>query len=170
MNFSQALDFAFISLAFLLAWLVVNGLTTAAIACWDNTATKPQQLAAPLAYHYACPLTCELPQLETSVPPVALQEEEPIPTPPAPLAPSVTDKKLTLAQEVKARCSKVFGYEITSKAGAKSAIINKGGATFMQAVNLERTGNDFWKAIASHLDRIEAERLERKAAKEFKAA
>lgn len=42
--------------------LVVNGIVKSAIACWKATGKKsnPQPIE-PIAYHYACPLTCELP-------------------------------------------------------------------------------------------------------------
>lgn len=66
-------------------------------------------------------------------------------------------------QIVKQRFAKVFKMKNPkpsdlSPASVKSTIINRTDISFMGAVNLERTGKDFWKAVDAALDKIEESR------------
>lgn len=102
---------------------------------------------------------------EATVAALEVEEVEESPQPlPVPCKAPETGKKSTLAQRVKVRCSQVFGYEIKTPNDAKRAIINKSNVSFMGAVNLERKGAEFWQAVDSELDRIEAERKAKRAA------
>ncbi len=81
------------------------------------------------------------------------------------LQPSKPVKSPTLAQRTKDRCSKIFGYSIKTKGDINSAIINRSNTSFMEAVNLERSGNDFYNAVNLCLDRIEQARAIKQASK-----
>jgi hypothetical protein len=70
-------------------------------------------------------------------------------------------KKLTYAGETLKRASDLFGFEIKSKAQLKSALINKADLSFMGAVNLERSGREFYEAANFTLDKWEAARFRR---------
>jgi hypothetical protein len=159
---AQCLNVSIIALSVFWLFLVVNGIVQSAIAAWKDV-RKPQQVAAAPSFHYACPLTCELPSSPVASIPTPTQLEV---TTPAPLAPEPVAKavKVTYSHQVKERCSRVFGYQVTTKADVKRALINKGNLNFMAAVNLERTGKDFYEAVDACLDRIEEERAIRRAA------
>lgn len=62
----------------------------------------------------------------------------------------------TYAQSVKQRCAKFFGVEIKSKADIKAMFVNRDLVSFMEAVNLERTGKDFYTTVESYLDKLQA--------------
>lgn len=83
------------------------------------------------------------------------------PTEEAPEPTQKTVKRYT--QVVKQRFAKVFKIKNPqpsdlSPANVKSTIINRTDISFMGAVNLERTGKDFWKAVDAALDKIEKSR------------
>lgn len=160
LNVQDYLTLSIEAIALLGMFMVVNGIVAAAADCWRNASRKPQQAAAPVApaYTYACPLTCELPAnpRQEATPPVAaaqsvevaaLQEEQ-----------EAAPKKLTYAQATFKRASDLFGFEIKSKKEIKAALINKADLSFMGAVNLERSGRDFYEAANLALDNWEAAR------------
>jgi hypothetical protein len=62
--------------------------------------------------------------------------------------------KLTYAQAIKRRCGACWGYEVTSKADVKAGFINRANLNFMEAVNLERSGQEFYKTVEAYLDRL----------------
>lgn len=62
--------------------------------------------------------------------------------------------RLTYAQVIKKRCSACWGYEVTSKADIKAGFVNRTSLNFMEAVNLERSGKDFYQAVEAYLDRL----------------
>jgi hypothetical protein len=61
---------------------------------------------------------------------------------------------LTYAQTIKNRCSACWGYEVTTKADIKSGFVNRTTLNFMEAVNLERSGKDFYQTVEAYLDRL----------------
>lgn len=62
--------------------------------------------------------------------------------------------KLTYVQAIKNRCSACWGYEVTSKGDIKSGFINRADLGFMEAVNLERSGKEFYETIESYLNKL----------------
>ena len=62
--------------------------------------------------------------------------------------------KLTYAQAIKRRCSACWGYEVETKADIKSGFVNRANLNFMEAVNLERSGREFYQTVESYLDRL----------------
>jgi hypothetical protein len=62
--------------------------------------------------------------------------------------------RLTYAQVIKKRCSACWGYEVTSKADIKAGFVNRTSLDFMEAVNLERSGKDFYQTVEAYLDRL----------------
>jgi hypothetical protein len=62
--------------------------------------------------------------------------------------------KLTYAQAIKRRCSACWGYEVISKADVKAGFINRANLNFMEAVNLERSGREFYETVEAYLDRL----------------
>ena len=61
---------------------------------------------------------------------------------------------LTYAQMIKRRCSVCWGYQVESKGDIKSGFVNRANLNFMQAVNLERTGKEFYQTVEAYLDRL----------------
>ena len=61
---------------------------------------------------------------------------------------------LTYVQQIKNRCSACWGYEVQSKADIKAGFINRTNLNFMEAVNLERTGKEFYQTVEAYLDRL----------------
>lgn len=176
MNFATILDASVVTLACFWMFLVVDGIMGAAIACWSDSVPRPETTStlAPVC-HYACPLTCELPEVVISAPVELIKTVEiETGTSAVVIAPEVTEeaieqplkvaKRLTYSQQVKARASKMFGYPISTKEVLKSSIINRSDLSFMGAVNLERTGKDFYQVVDSYLDLIEKDRVSRRAA------
>lgn len=62
--------------------------------------------------------------------------------------------RLTYAQVIKNRCSACWGYEVTSKADIKAGFVNHTSLNFMEAVNLEHTGREFYETVEVYLDRL----------------
>jgi hypothetical protein len=65
-----------------------------------------------------------------------------------------TSVKLTYSQAIKNRCGACWGYEVNSKADIKAGFINRSNLNFMEAVNLERTGKEFYQTVEAYLDRL----------------
>jgi hypothetical protein len=65
-----------------------------------------------------------------------------------------TGTPLTYAQAIKNRCSACWGYEVRSKGDIKSGFINRTDLNFMEAVNLERSGREFYETVETYLDRL----------------
>ncbi len=61
---------------------------------------------------------------------------------------------LTYTQAIKNRCSACWGYEVRSKGDIKSGFVNRANLNFMEAVNLERTGREFYKVVENYLNRL----------------
>jgi hypothetical protein len=61
---------------------------------------------------------------------------------------------LTYAQAIKNRCSACWGYEVKSKKDIKAGFINRTNLSFMQAVNLSRTGREFYEAVEGYLNKL----------------
>ena len=61
---------------------------------------------------------------------------------------------LTYVQQIKNRCSACWGYEVQLKTDIKAGFINRANLNFMEAVNLERKGKEFYKIVESYLDRF----------------
>lgn len=61
---------------------------------------------------------------------------------------------LTYTQAIKNRCGACWGYEVKSKADIKAGFINRTNLNFMEAVNLERTGKEFYQTVEAYLDRL----------------
>jgi hypothetical protein len=61
---------------------------------------------------------------------------------------------LTYAQVIKNRCSACWGYEVKSKADIKAGFINRANLNFMEAVNLERTGKEFYETVEGYLNKL----------------
>jgi hypothetical protein len=62
--------------------------------------------------------------------------------------------KLTYAQAIKRRCGACWGYEVTSKGDIKAGFVNRANLNFMEAVNLERSGREFYETVEAYLDRL----------------
>jgi hypothetical protein len=65
-----------------------------------------------------------------------------------------TGTPLTYAQAIKNRCSACWGYEVKSKADIKAGFINRTDLNFMEAVNLERTGREFYETVEDYLNKL----------------
>jgi hypothetical protein len=65
-----------------------------------------------------------------------------------------TSTPLTYVQAIKNRCGAGWGYEVKSKADIKAGFINRTNLNFMEAVNLERTGKEFYQTVEAYLDRL----------------
>jgi hypothetical protein len=65
-----------------------------------------------------------------------------------------TSIKLTYSQAIKNRCSACWGYEVKSKTDIKAGFVNRANLNFMEAVNLERTGKEFYQTVEAYLDRL----------------
>jgi len=65
-----------------------------------------------------------------------------------------TSTPVTYAQAIKNRCGACWGYEVKSKADIKAGFINRTNLNFMEAVNLERTGKEFYQTVEAYLDRL----------------
>jgi hypothetical protein len=61
---------------------------------------------------------------------------------------------LTYTQAIKNRCSACWGYEVKSKADIKAGFINRTNLSFMGAVNLERTGREFYETVEGYLNKL----------------
>jgi hypothetical protein len=64
------------------------------------------------------------------------------------------NQPLTYTQAIKNRCGACWGYEVTTKADIKAGFINRTNLNFMEAVNLERTGKEFYQTVEAYLDRL----------------
>jgi len=64
------------------------------------------------------------------------------------------NQPLTYTQAIKNRCSACWGYEVKSKADIKAGFVNRANLNFMEAVNLERTGKEFYQIVEAYLDRL----------------
>jgi hypothetical protein len=64
------------------------------------------------------------------------------------------EKPLTYIQAIKNRCSACWGYEVTSKADIKAGFVNRTNLNFMEAVNLERSGREFYETVEAYLDKL----------------
>jgi hypothetical protein len=65
-----------------------------------------------------------------------------------------TGTPLTYTQAIKNRCGACWGYVVKTKADIKAGFINRTNLNFMQAVNLERTGREFYETVEAYLDRL----------------
>jgi hypothetical protein len=65
-----------------------------------------------------------------------------------------TSIKLTYSQAIKNRCGACWGYEVKSKTDIKAGFVNRANLNFMEAVNLERTGKEFYQIVEAYLDRL----------------
>jgi hypothetical protein len=65
-----------------------------------------------------------------------------------------TSIKLTYSQAIKNRCGACWGYEVKSKTDIKAGFVNRANLNFMEAVNLERTGKEFYQTVEAYLDRL----------------
>jgi hypothetical protein len=63
-------------------------------------------------------------------------------------------QRLTYTQAIKNRCSACWGYEVKSKDDIKAGFINRTDLSFMGAVNLERTGREFYETVESYLNKL----------------
>jgi hypothetical protein len=63
-------------------------------------------------------------------------------------------QRLTYTQAIKNRCSACWGYEVKSKDDIKAGFINRTDLSFMEAVNLERKGKEFYQTVETYLDRF----------------
>lgn len=61
---------------------------------------------------------------------------------------------LTYAQAIKNRCSACWGYEVTTKRDIKEGFVNRTDLNFMEAVNLERTGREFYRTVETYLNNL----------------
>jgi hypothetical protein len=64
------------------------------------------------------------------------------------------NQPLTYAQAIKNRCGACWGYEVKSKTDIKAGFVNRANLNFMEAVNLERTGKEFYQIVEAYLDRL----------------
>jgi len=60
----------------------------------------------------------------------------------------------TYSQAIKNRCSACWGYEVKTKADIKAGFINRTNLSFMGAVNLERTGREFYETVEGYLNKL----------------
>jgi hypothetical protein len=65
-----------------------------------------------------------------------------------------TSIKLTYSQAIKNRCGACWGYEVKSKTDIKAGFVNRANLNFMEAVNLERTGKEFYQTVEAYLNRL----------------
>src|SRR5919199_4201085 len=61
---------------------------------------------------------------------------------------------LTYAQAIKNRCSACWGYEVTTKRDIKEGFVNRTNFNFMEAVNLERNGREFYQTVENYLNKL----------------
>ncbi len=61
---------------------------------------------------------------------------------------------LTYAQAIKNRCSACWGYSVTTKRDIKEGFINRTNLNFMEAVNLERSGREFYETVENYLNKL----------------
>jgi len=61
---------------------------------------------------------------------------------------------LTYTQAIKNRCSACWGYKVATKRDIKEGFVNRTNLNFMEAVNLERNGKDFYQTVEAYLDRL----------------
>jgi hypothetical protein len=61
---------------------------------------------------------------------------------------------LTYTQAIKNRCSACWGYEVKSSSDIKAGFINRTHLSFMEAVNLERTGREFYETVETYLNKL----------------
>jgi hypothetical protein len=70
------------------------------------------------------------------------------------LADSSQTQRLTYTQAIKNRCGACWGYEVATKDDIKAGFINRTDLGFMEAVNLERTGREFYETVESYLNKL----------------
>jgi len=63
------------------------------------------------------------------------------------------NQRLTYTQVIKNCCGACWGYEVKTKADIKAGFINRSPLNFMEAVNLERTGKEFYQTVEAYLNR-----------------
>jgi hypothetical protein len=61
---------------------------------------------------------------------------------------------LTYTQAIKNRCTACWGYKVATKRDIKEGFVNRTNLNFMEAVNLERSGKDFYQTVEAYLDRL----------------
>jgi len=64
------------------------------------------------------------------------------------------NQRLTYTQVIKNCCGACWGYEVKTKADIKAGFINRSPLNFMEAVNLERTGKEFYQTVEAYLNRF----------------